>query len=155
MRFESISEDKFRVFYPFFEKKELDYENKEELKKLLLEILTRIKNVYSISIHGFYEVRVNVLGPLGLDLEFSKLDSDMFSSKIIDLKIIIYLTPLFYLCFDNYDVISSYELVYFYDNKFFLPISLVKEEDFYRLSEWYSLFYDKENRIIHSKLLYS
>lgn len=155
MKFESISEDKFRVFYPFFDKKELDYENKEELKKLLLEVLTKIKKLYSISITGFYEVKVNVLGILGLDLEFSKLDSDIFSSKVIDLKIIIYLNPLFYLCFDNYDVISSYELVYFYNDKFFVPGSLVKEEDFYNLSEWYSIFYDNNNEIIYSKLLYS
>ena len=155
MKLQYIDEDHFKVFLIKNQKNSVDYENKAELKEFLKDILLGIKKNYHFQIYGFYEVKILVLGVLGYCLEFERIEEDLFSSKTIDLKIVILLNSKVYLAFDDYEVVANYRPLYFWKNQYLISLEDLKEEDLYVLSEWYSLFFDEEEKIGKMHLLYS
>ena len=147
MKFNYINENDFKLFISKDYIKEIDYEEKAELMAFLKIIIVKIKNIYGIVLSGFYEVEINILNNIGLELLFKKCDNYTFSNKVIDLKMTINLSPSVYLKFDNYDYISNYNNIRFNNNLFYLDSSYLLEEDIIKLSDFYSVVIDEDDII--------
>ena len=147
MKFSYLSDTDFKLFINKGFIKEVDYESKEDLMAFLKNIIVKLKSIYGIILSGFYEVEINILNNIGLDLAFKKCDNYTFSNKVIDLKMIISITPEIYLKFDNYNYISKYNNIRYDNGSFYLKADMISENDIIMLSDCYSVIIDNDEVI--------
>lgn len=131
-------------------KKELidnvNFKDKEDLKKYLKDLFKKLKNKYNITIEGFYEITVYVDKYYGvvLHLEKDELDYYDYFKNQVDMRIVTVDTDFMYLVDDIPNSILNKVKVCIENNNIYLKIKedLTKIE-MMKLIENSKIIYDK------------
>lgn len=142
MRFETISNDNYKVYINNLYESNLNIENKEEVGKFIKDIILKIRKIYNVSLEGLYEVDVYVIRYLGIMLEIKNIDR--YISKTVDLKIIIHNEDEVYLKIPRFELLDEYHSLKYLNNNFYLNINNLFEKDIYKLLESFEIVYGDE-----------
>lgn len=142
MRFETISNDNYKVYINNLYESNLNIENKEEVGKFIKDIILKIRKIYNVLLEGLYEVDVYVIRYLGIVLEIKNIDR--YISKTVDLKIIIHNEDEVYLKISRFELLDEYHSLKYLNNNFYLNTSNLLEKDIYKLIENFEIVYGNE-----------
>lgn len=142
MKFETISNDNYKVYINNLYESNLNIENKEEVGKFIKDIILKIRKIYNVLLEGLYEVDVYVIKYLGIVLEIKNIDR--YISKTVDLKIIIRNEEEIYLKIPRFELLDEYHDLKYLNNNFYLNINSLLEKDIYKLLESFEIVYGSE-----------
>lgn len=148
MRLDIIDDDSYKIFINSNYIEDIDVKNKDELGKIVKEIIIKIKNIYNIMLEGFYEVHVYPLKYLGIILEIRNIDN--YLNKTVDLRIIVHNDEEIYINIYLLELIKNYKNIKYLNNSFYLNINDLKKEDVYSLIESSNIIYGEELSSIKS-----
>lgn len=112
MRLE-VEQDKYFLYVNQDYCKEVDFTSKESIASCAKSFVLRLKKIYGIILHGFYQMKVYVSDFLGIFIELVKLEDFEFELMTIDLKVIVFLHQTFLLQCTDFDFFEHFSSVYF------------------------------------------
>lgn len=142
MRLDIIDDNSYKIFINSNYIKDIDVKNKDELGKIVKEIIIKIKNIYNIMLEGFYEVHVYPLKYLGIILEIRNIDN--YLNRTVDLRIVVHNDEEIYINIYLLELIKNYKNIKYLNNSFYLNINDLKKEDIYTLIESSNIIYGEE-----------
>lgn len=119
-----------------------DFSNKELIGDYAKNIIVKLKKTYGIILNGYYQMKVFVNDKVGMFLELRKLDDIDFDLVSIDLNVIFFLKQPFLLKVSNFDYISNFSPIYFWQNYYY--VSFDKIDDPLRYLEFGDIIYGEE-----------
>ena len=108
-----------KEYYIFISKyyiDKIDYSDKNSVGEVVKDYLFRYKD--KLNLNGFYKVKVYSNKYVGLFLEINCLEESEYLNNL-DLRVLVYLDEDIYFCCDDYFLISNFNKIYHYDDKFF------------------------------------
>lgn len=115
MKLNIIDEDTFYVYYcDNTDVKEL---SKDDLSDYIKKIILKLKSMYDITLRGFYEIIVYP-NPINNIFKFTNIDG--YTSKTIDLRIIISDEETVYLRTDDFYLVKDYKKVFMDDRYYYI-----------------------------------
>lgn len=119
MKIELFSDGGCSIFINKLFYNNLDYNNKDDIVDIVKKYIIKLR--YKLNLSGFYKVKVYVNKYVGLFIDIYKLEEIEFSNNI-DLRVIVYLNEDVLFETYDYDLISNYDSIKFYNNKYYLKV---------------------------------
>lgn len=133
MKIEVIDKNSVFIFINSEYLKNSDLSSKEEIVKIVKDLVIRFKN--RLSLHGFYKVKVFVNKRVGLFLDIDKLEDIEFANTV-DLRVIAYLDDKVFFESEDFDILPKESMIYYFNNKFYCNVddipNIIKIADFGR-----------------------
>ena len=133
-------------------KKELigsvDFTDADCLEDYLKELIIKLKNIYNISIKGFYNIKVYIDDTYGAILELKAVDLDYGDYfEQIEMRIIPIYTNFLYKI-DDY--ISGYGKIYSYKNNIYLKLKdNISYKDYLKVMDYAKIVYTNTDNILN------
>ena len=135
MRIESASNNDYSIFINSLYINDLAVNTKEEVGDFLKDLIVRLKNTYSITLKGFYEVEVYINRIIGMYIKMNKIKKFDFYMDEIDLKIDINFNSRVYYKTLDYFIISKYKGIKIKDGYYYISIDTIDNNDINSLVE--------------------
>lgn len=135
MRIESINSNDYSIYVNSLYINGLTINNKEEVGMFLKDLIVRLKNIYNITLKGFYEVEVYINKHIGIYIEIKKVKKIDFYMDEIDLKININFNSKVYYKTLQYFIINKYKGIKFKDGYYYINIDNISSSDINSLVE--------------------
>ena len=140
-------DDVYVLFLNSWNMKEMNWEDKKEVSSYVKELILKMKDIYFILLKGFYKVHIYENKKIGMILEFLKVHDDTFGLEDIDLKVSVNKEYPFLLKTTCFDILSSFPWFYFYKEEYYIPVSMLDENNFIYY-EFFELIYKDVDNII-------
>lgn len=128
------------VIYLLHLKDASQYEEKQEIIKLVKNTVLKVNKIYHLNLKGFYKVRVYLNKKVGLVIEIIRID-DIDINNAIDLRVLVYFDQEFFIEVDNFDFVPVHKKVTFLDNKYYISVDSLSETEVFSLLELGSVIY--------------
>lgn len=139
MKVEVISSEEFFIFVNLLYAKISDYDNKEEIIKVVKEIIANISG--KLRLKGFYKIKVYVNEKTGLFIEGVLLDG-IERNNVVDLRVIVYFDEDIYFKTDDYFKIRDVSNVHYLDGNYYCLVDDIMDMD--SVVEFGEFVYGKE-----------
>lgn len=139
MKVEVISSEEFFIFVNLLYAKIRDYDNKEEIIKVVKEIIANISG--KLRLKGFYKIKVYVNEKTGLFIESVLLDG-IERNNVVDLRVIVYFDEDIYFKTDDYFKIRDVSNVHYLDGNYYCLVDDIMNMD--SVVEFGEFVYGKE-----------
>lgn len=150
MRLESDLKNNYIVFLSNDYIGDIDYTSKGKIGLYLKKIIVILKKRYNLVLKGFYEVNVYINKKVGMFIEINKIGEYDFDTEEIDLKIVVHFDSDFYFKTDNYDVISKYKNIKFFEDSYYIDVDDIGDNEVIKIIEMGEFIYGKDSDEISS-----
>ncbi len=131
------------VIYLFHIQDQKKLEEKQEIITLVKDTVLKVNKIYHLNLKGFYKVRVYLNKKIGLVIEIIQVD-DISINHAIDLRVLVYFDQDFYIEVDDYSVLPLHKRVVYVNDKFYIDIRNLNEQEISYLLEFGNVIYKIE-----------
>ena len=139
MRLNIIDEDTFYVH--FCDNTDVRLLSKDDLSEYIKKIILRLKSVYNITLRGFYEI---IIYPNSINNIFKFTNIDGYTSKTIDLRIIISDEEKVYLRTEDFYLVKDFDEIFIDDNFYYIDSNQVDLSKNLHFCEFFDIILSNE-----------